>query len=69
MTIKTLAEQMEDYDKERIAQIEKDEARRNTPEARAALEKKKAEEFERGVCLGWHDTEGNPIEEENGGEE
>lgn len=57
----TLADLMDDYDAERIAELDREEARRNTPEAIARREAKRKEEFERGVRLGWHDEEGNPI--------
>ncbi len=58
---KTLADLMGDYDAERKAEIARDEARRATPEEQARIAAKKAEEHERGVRLGWHDADGQPI--------
>lgn len=43
------------------AQNRKDWDASQTPEALARAAKKKAEEFERGVRLGWWDAEGNPL--------
>lgn len=59
----TLGDMMADYDAERLAEIERDEARRNTPEERARLEAKRKEEFERGVRLGWWTADGEPIDQ------
>jgi hypothetical protein len=52
---------MADFEAERLAEIERDEARRNTPEAIAAREAKKRAEHEKGVRLGWWDEEGNSL--------
>jgi hypothetical protein len=62
---KTLDELMAEYEPERLAEIARDEARRNTPAAQAALEAKKREEFRRGVRLGWWDADGNPLTSED----
>ncbi len=51
----------DEYETERLAQIDRDEAARNTPEAVAAREAKKAAEFDKGVRLGWWDAEGNSL--------
>lgn len=58
---KSLNELMDEYDAERLADIARDEARRATPEAQARLAAKKAEEFARGVRLGWWNENGDPI--------
>ena len=58
----TLADLMPAYEAERAAEIERDEARRNTPEARAKNVAKVKEEHERGVRLGWWDEQGDPLE-------
>lgn len=58
----TFNELMADYDKERLAEIARDEARRATPEAMAAHAKRKADEFALGVREGWWDKDGNPID-------
>ena len=59
----TLGDMMAAYDAERLAEIERDEARRNTPEERARLEAKRKEEFDRGVRLGWWSADGEPIDQ------
>ena len=59
--MKTMGELMDEYEAERLAQIDADEARRNTPEAIARSAAKKAEEHERGVRLGWWTADGEPI--------
>ena len=58
-----------EYEAERLAQIKRDEAARNTPGAVAAREAKKAAEFEKGVRLGWWDSEGNSLTVETDEEE
>ncbi len=48
-----------EYETERLAQIERDEAARATPEAISARKIKKDAEFAKGVRLGWWDEDGN----------
>ena len=50
---------------ERMAREEADRYDRHLakPEVQAAIAKRKAEEFQRGVRLGWWDADGNPIEQ------
>lgn len=66
---KPLNDLMEEYEAERLASIAQDEARRNTPEAQARLAAKKAEEFARGVRLGWWDEDGTPIPQDEDAED
>lgn len=54
----TLAELMADYDAERIAEIERDEARNNTPEVKARREAKNKADFEREIRQGIRDADG-----------
>ena len=61
MTSPFIGDDFEAFEAERIAQIERDEARMNTPEAIAARAAKKLAEFEKGVRLGWWDAEGNSL--------
>lgn len=58
-----LNELFDAFEADRLAEIAQDEARRNTPEALAAAQRKRAEEHERGVRLGWWDEDGTPIVE------
>lgn len=60
---KTLDELMADYEAEHLADIARDEARRNTPAAKAAAEAKRREDHERGVRLGWWTEDGTPIDQ------
>lgn len=57
----TLGDFMADFEADRIAAAAADEARYSSPEAVAAREARRLEDFERGVRLGWHDAEGNPL--------
>ena len=50
-----------EYEVERLAQIEREEAVRDTPEAAAARKARKASEFAKGVRLGWWDVDGNVL--------
>lgn len=59
--METLNDFMADFEAERLAEVEREEIARNTPEAIAAREAKRAVEFERGVRLGWHDADGNSL--------
>ncbi len=61
MATKTLDELMGDWEAERLAQIAREEARRNAPAERARMEAKKKAEFDAGVRNGWWDANGNPI--------
>jgi hypothetical protein len=51
------------------AKREADLAKYDSPEEVAKREAKRKEEFERGVRLGWHDENGNPIDVEDDDEE
>jgi hypothetical protein len=62
--MQTLDELMADFERERAEEIAKDEARRSTPKAIAAAQARRKEEFARGVRLGWWDSDGNPVEED-----
>lgn len=50
-----------EYEVERLAQIDREEAARNTPESVAARDAKRQAEFDKGVRLGWWDAEGNSL--------
>ena len=58
---RSLGELLNEWEPERLAEIAREEARANTPKARADLEAKKRDEFERGVRLGWWDADGVPL--------
>ena len=60
---------MAEADAERLAEIERDEARSSTPAAIAAREAKKRAEFERGLRLGWWDADGNSLVPEDDAED
>lgn len=57
----TLNDFMADFEAERLAQAEAEDAHYNAPEAVAKREAKRREEHERGVRLGWHDEDGNSL--------
>lgn len=66
---KTLDELLAETEAERLAGIERDEARRASPEAQADLAAKKAREHALGVREGWWDEDGNPLAAEPDDEE
>lgn len=61
--MKTMADFMDEYDAERLAHIDADEARRNTPEYQAKIEEKREKEHLAGVRNGWWDEGGEPIQQ------
>lgn len=64
----TLDELFGEYEAERLAKINAED----TPEARARIEQRRKEEFEKGVRLGWWTEDGEPLpqpEDAEAGEE
>jgi hypothetical protein len=59
----TLDEMMEDYDRERLAEIEREDKRRETPEYKAKIAAKKQREFETNVRNGSITPDGESIEQ------
>lgn len=57
----TLDDIFGEYETERLAQIDKDEAEYNKPENVARRKAKADREFRNGVEQGWWDEEGNPL--------
>lgn len=52
---------LEEIEREALERGKQAAALDNDPEYQARAKAKRAEEFERGVRLGWWDAEGNPI--------
>lgn len=60
--VKPLGVLMDEYEAEHLADVARREAALNSPAERARIERKKLEEFERGVRLGWYDVDGNAVD-------
>lgn len=60
----TLGDIFDDYETERLAQIEKEQAEFDKPENVAKRKAKADAEHERGVRNGWWDADGNPLRDE-----
>lgn len=67
--MKTLDELMADEEVALLERTRRELAIENLPENVAKREAKRKEEFERGVRLGWHDADGNPIVQDDEADE
>lgn len=65
----TLDDMMAEDEAARIEQTRRDLEIENLPENVAKRAAKRQEEFDRGVRLGWHDADGNAIEQETDDED
>lgn len=65
----SLDDMMAEDEAARIEQTRRDLEIENLPENVAKRAAKRQEEFDRGVRLGWHDKDGNPINQETDDED
>lgn len=67
--MKTLDELLQEYEPERRAQLEREDAIYNSPETVAQRNERWRQHHENGVRQGWWDEEGNPLNSEEDDED